>query len=70
LPYDAFKDLAPVTQVAISPIVLVVPEAQPMKSVKELVSCQIQSRKISVRHFWQCHDVASLWRASEEEHRH
>jgi tripartite-type tricarboxylate transporter receptor subunit TctC len=37
LPYDAFKDLAPVTQVAISPIVLVVPEAQPMKSVKELV---------------------------------
>lgn len=37
LPYDAFKDLAPVTQVAISPIVLVVPDAQPMKSVKELI---------------------------------
>lgn len=37
LPYDVFKDLAPVTQVAISPIVLVVPDAQPMKSVKELV---------------------------------
>lgn len=37
LPYDVFKDLAPVTQVALSTIVLTVPEAQPMKSVKELV---------------------------------
>ena len=37
LPYDVFKDLAPVTQVAISPIVLAVPEAQPMKSAKELI---------------------------------
>lgn len=37
LPYDVFKDLAPVTQVAISPIVLTVPDAQPMKSVKELI---------------------------------
>ncbi|WP_398476285.1 Bug family tripartite tricarboxylate transporter substrate binding protein [Tardiphaga sp.] len=37
LPYDAFKDLAPVTQVAISPIVLVVPDQQPMKTVKELI---------------------------------
>ena len=37
LPYDVFKDLAPVTQVALSTIVLVVPEQQPIKSVKELV---------------------------------
>jgi tripartite-type tricarboxylate transporter receptor subunit TctC len=37
LPYDVFKDLAPVTQVALSPIVLVVPETRPMKSVKDLV---------------------------------
>ena len=37
LPYDVFKDLAPVTQVALSPIVLTVPEAQPIKTVKELI---------------------------------
>ena len=37
LPYDVFKDLAPVTQIAISPIVLVVPDGQPFKSVKELI---------------------------------
>ncbi len=37
LPYDVFKDLAPVTQVGLSTIVLTVPEAQPVKSVKELV---------------------------------
>src|SRR6188474_714112 len=37
LPYDVFKDLAPVTQVALSTIVLVVPEQQPIKSVKELI---------------------------------
>src|SRR5256885_6387980 len=37
LPYDVFKDLAPVTQISLSTIVLVVPEAQPVKSVKELV---------------------------------
>ena len=37
LPYEVFKDLAPVTQVALSTIVLVVPEQQPFKSVKELV---------------------------------
>jgi len=37
LPYDVFKDLAPVTQISLSTIVLVVPEAQPIKSVKELV---------------------------------
>ncbi len=37
LPYDVFKDLAPVTQAALSTIVLVVPEQQPIKSVKELV---------------------------------
>jgi tripartite-type tricarboxylate transporter receptor subunit TctC len=37
LPYDVFKDLAPVTQIGLSTIVLTVPEAQPIKSVKELV---------------------------------
>lgn len=37
LPYDVFKDLAPVTQIALSTIVLAVPEAQPVKSVKELI---------------------------------
>lgn len=37
LPYDVFKDLTPVTQIALSTIVLVVPEQQPMKSVKELI---------------------------------
>ena len=37
LPYDVFKDLAPVSQVALSTVVLTVPEAQPYKSVKELV---------------------------------
>lgn len=37
LPYDVFKDLAPVTQVALSTIVLTVPDAQPVKSVKELI---------------------------------
>jgi tripartite-type tricarboxylate transporter receptor subunit TctC len=37
LPYDVFKDLAPVTQVGLSTIVLTVPEALPVKSVKELL---------------------------------
>jgi tripartite-type tricarboxylate transporter receptor subunit TctC len=37
LPYDVFKDLAPVTQISLSTIVLVVPEQQPIKSVKELI---------------------------------
>ena len=37
LPYDVFKDLAAVTQVALSTVVLVVPEPQPIKSAKELV---------------------------------
>ena len=37
LPYDVFKDLAPVSQVALSTVVLTVPVAQPFKTVKELV---------------------------------
>ena len=37
LPYDVFKDLAPVSHVATSPIVLTIPDAQPMKSFKELI---------------------------------
>ena len=47
LPYDVFKDLAPVTQVALSTIVLMVPEQQPIKSVKELVDLrQGESRQL------------------------
>ena len=37
LSYDVFKDLAAVSQVALSTIVLGVPAAQPFKSVKDLV---------------------------------
>jgi tripartite-type tricarboxylate transporter receptor subunit TctC len=37
LPYDVFKDLAPVSHVAVSPIVLTIPDAQPMKSLKDLI---------------------------------
>jgi tripartite-type tricarboxylate transporter receptor subunit TctC len=37
LPYDVFKDLAPVSQVALSTVVLVTPAQQPYKSVKELI---------------------------------
>ena len=38
LPYDVFKDLAPVTQVALSPIILTIPDAQPLKSLKDLIA--------------------------------
>ena len=72
LPYDVFKDLTPVTQVALSTIVLVVPEQQPFKSVKELVEyAQGQSRQ-TLWHLWQCHDVPSLRRAPQEgrQYRH
>lgn len=37
LPYDVFKDHTPVTQVALSTIVLVVPEPQLVKSAKEFI---------------------------------
>ncbi|MEH2480856.1 tripartite-type tricarboxylate transporter receptor subunit TctC [Nitrobacteraceae bacterium AZCC 2146] len=37
LSYDVFKDLAPVIHVALSPIVLTIPDAQPMKSLKDLI---------------------------------
>ena len=37
LPYDVSRDLAPVAQVCLSTVALVVPEAQPFKTVKELV---------------------------------
>ena len=67
LPYDVFKDLAPVTQIALSTIVLVVPEQQPIKSVKELVDlCQGEPRQ-ALRHLRQCHDVASLRRIAQED---
>jgi tripartite-type tricarboxylate transporter receptor subunit TctC len=45
LPYDPFKDLAPVTQVAISPIVFVVPEQRPEKSMKEFIAAVKASPK-------------------------
>ena len=38
LPYDTVKDLAPVTQLAASPLVLVVHPSFPAKSVKELIA--------------------------------
>ena len=66
LPYDVFKDLAPVTQIALSTIVLVVPEQQPIKSVKELVDlCQGEPRQ-ALRHLRQRHDVPSLRRTAQE----
>lgn len=37
LPFDVLKDLAPVSQVALSTVVLSVPEPQPFKSVKDLI---------------------------------
>lgn len=37
VPYDPFKDFAPVTLAALSTLVLVVPEPSPAKSVKELI---------------------------------
>lgn len=37
LPYDVTKDLAPIVQVCISTVALVVPEAQPFKTLKEYV---------------------------------
>ena len=37
LPYDVTKDLAPIAQVCISTVALVVPEAQPFKTLKDLV---------------------------------
>lgn len=38
LPYDPFKDLAPITQIALSPIVFVVPEQRPEKSMKDFIA--------------------------------
>ena len=38
LPYSAEKDLAPVTQIGSLPLILIVPESLPAKSVKELVA--------------------------------
>ena len=38
LPYDSLKDLAPVTQLASSPLVLVVHPSFPARSVKELIA--------------------------------
>ena len=37
LPFDVFKDLVPVSQIALSMVVLGVPEQQPYKTVKELI---------------------------------
>jgi tripartite-type tricarboxylate transporter receptor subunit TctC len=38
LPFDTEKDLAPITNVASGPMLIVVPERSPIKSVKELVA--------------------------------
>ncbi len=38
MPYDARKDLAPITMFAASPLVLVVPANSPAKSVKDLIA--------------------------------
>ena len=38
LPFDSVKDLAPVTQLASSPLVLVVHRSFPPKNVKELIA--------------------------------
>ena len=71
LPYDVFKDLAPVTQAAISTIVFTVPDQQPEKSFKEFVTAaKGNPGKLSVRLVRQRHHVASLRRALEEERRH
>jgi tripartite-type tricarboxylate transporter receptor subunit TctC len=38
LPYDPFRDFLPVTQLALSPVVLLVHPAQPWKSMRDLVA--------------------------------
>jgi tripartite-type tricarboxylate transporter receptor subunit TctC len=38
LPYDAVKDFAPVTEVALTPLILVVPPSLPVSNVKELIT--------------------------------
>ena len=38
LPFDTKKDLAPITNVASGPMLVVVPDASPVKSVKELIA--------------------------------
>lgn len=38
VPYDAYKDFAPVTQVAVQPLVLIVHPSLPVNSVKELIA--------------------------------
>jgi tripartite-type tricarboxylate transporter receptor subunit TctC len=38
VPYDAYSDFAPVTQVAVQPLVLVVHPSLPVNNVKELIS--------------------------------
>jgi tripartite-type tricarboxylate transporter receptor subunit TctC len=38
LPYDAFRDLAPVTQIGSLPLILTVPASLPAKNIRELVA--------------------------------
>ena len=68
LPYDVFKDLAPVTQVGLSTIVLMVPEAQPISRSARATPRRTPAR--CHRLVWQRDDVASLRRTLEEERRH
>lgn len=50
LPYDVFKDLTPVSQIALSSIVLVTPARQPYDSVKNLVDAA-RSQKLTYGSF-------------------
>jgi tripartite-type tricarboxylate transporter receptor subunit TctC len=48
LPYDQFKDLAPVAQVTVVSIILVVPTANPAKSLQEFVAwAKAQNRPVN-----------------------
>ncbi len=48
LPYDQFKDLAPVCQVTVVSIIMVVPAAHPAKDLKEFVAwAKAQNREIT-----------------------
>lgn len=51
LPYDVFKDLTPVSQIALSSIVLVVPAQQPYKSVKDLIDAAKNGSKLTYGSF-------------------
>ena len=51
LPYDVFKELTPVSQIALSSIVLIVPAQQPYKSVKDLIDAAKKGSKLTYGSF-------------------